>query len=52
MVTKETITRAYDGKKITWELLSLPDLVPNYAQIQNKVYCNPYFWVITGVEDE
>jgi|TARA_R100001530_G_scaffold50510_2_gene37558 hypothetical protein len=52
MNKKETKVREYDGKRITWEYLFRPDLVADYKRIKKKEYCDPFFWVITEVEDE
>jgi hypothetical protein len=48
---KETAVREYDGKLITWEYRSMPELVTNYKRIHKKEYCNPFFWVIIDVQE-
>mgnify|MGYP003628220604 CR=1 FL=1 len=48
---KEETIRAYDGKVVVWERRKMPDLVPNYAVIKRKEYCDPFFWVIVEVRD-
>ena len=48
---KEETVRAYDGKTIVWEKKFMPELVENYKRIKSKEYCDPYFWVITGVKE-
>jgi hypothetical protein len=50
-MSTETVSRAYDGKQITWECRFMPELVPNYKRISKKDYCNPYFWIIIDVKD-
>ena len=50
-MTRDEVVRAYDGKIMVWEKRFMPELVENYKRIKRKDFCNPYFWVITEVED-
>lgn len=51
----ETRTRSFDGKKITWKKIPVPDLYFNtsedYQKVKGKPYVDVSTWVIADIKD-